>query len=82
MQHNESGDDKMAAIIEQIIEVENRGNAALIKIQQKRISQLKKIQKRQQEGKKIQAKRIVDNLKSSGILDKDGNLAFPYVEKD
>lgn len=82
MCERESRDIDMAVIIEQIIQYENRSNNEMLKIQEKRIASLLEIQRRQNEGKRIQEKRIIDRLISSGILDENGDFAFPYDEMD
>lgn len=72
--------DKMPIIIEEIVRVQRQDSDAFIKIQQKRLIQLKEIEQRKQNGQRIQAGRIVRNLQASGILDADGNLSKKYSD--
>lgn len=72
--------DKMPMIIEEIVRVQRQDSDAFIKIQQKRLIQLREIEQRKQNGKKIQTGRIVRNLQSSGILDANGNLSKKYSD--
>ena len=70
--------DNMPVIIEKIIQIERSESNAFIRIQQRRLQQLKEIEQRKQEGKKIQKGRIVKELQASGILDENGNLSEHY----
>lgn len=72
--------DKMPMIIEEIVRVQRKDSDAFIRIQQKRLIQLREIEQRKQEGKRIQTGRIVKELKSSGILDENGNLSKKYSD--
>lgn len=74
--------DNMPMVIEKIIRIERSESNAFIRIQQKRLLQLKEIEQRKQEGKKIQKGRIVKELQASGILDENGNLSKYYFEQD
>lgn len=81
-EYNRKDGDNMPVIIEKIICVEHRENIAFIKMQQKRLQQLKQIEQRKLEGKKIQKGRIIKELQAAGILDEDGNLSSHYIETD
>lgn len=72
--------DKMAAIIDEIVRVQRKESDEFIKMQKKRLIQLRKIEQRKQDGKKIRTERIVKELQASGILDADGNLSKIYSE--
>ena len=74
--------DNMQMIIEEIILVEKSANNSFLKIQQKRLTQLKEIESNKQKGKRIQKSRIVKELQSSGILDSNGNLSKHYFSED
>lgn len=74
--------DYMPVIIEKIICVEHSESIAFIRMQQKRLQQLKQIEQRKLEGKKIQKGRIVKELQAAGILDENGNLSRHYIEED
>lgn len=71
----------MATYFEQIVMLEQSETKEFIKKQEKRLKNLKDIQKRQEEGKKIQKQRVINQLKSSGILDDSGELAKPYSNR-
>ena len=79
---NRKDGDNMPVIIEKIIRVERSESNAFIRLQQKRLQQLKEIEQRKQEGKKVQKGRIVKELQASGILDENGNLSRHYFEQD
>lgn len=79
---NRKDGDNMPVIIEKIICVEHSESIAFIRMQQKRLQQLKRIEQRKLEGKKIQKGRIVKELQAAGILDEDGNLSRHYIEED
>lgn len=72
--------DKMPMIIDEIVRVQRKESDAFIKMQQKRLTQLREIEQRKQNGKKIQTGRIVKELQASGILDANGNLSKNYSE--
>lgn len=72
--------DKMSTIIDEIVRVQRKESDVFIKMQQKRLIQLREIEQRKQDGKKIQTGRIVKELQASGILDADGNLSKIYSE--
>ena len=78
MSETRKDEEDMAVVIERIVMTERSDTDAFIKIQKKRLSQLREIQKRQAEGKNIKYKRIISELQASGILDEDGNLSEPY----
>ena len=78
MSETRKDEEDVAVVIERIVMTERSDTDAFIKIQKKRLSQLRKIQKRQAEGKNIKYKRIISELQASGILDEDGNLSEPY----
>lgn len=44
----------------------------------KRLAQLRAIERRKKEGKRIQTKPIIEELQRAGILDENGDLAIPY----
>lgn len=81
-EYNRKDGDNMPVIIEKIICVEHSESITFIKMQQKRLQQLKQIEQRKLEGKKVQKGRIVKELQAAGILDEDGNLSSHYVEAD
>lgn len=68
----------MPVVIEKIISAQRSETDAFMKIQKKRLAQLQAVERRMNEGKRIQKKRILDDLRESGILDEDGNVAEPY----
>ena len=70
----------MAAVIERIIAIEQSESNEFIKMQKKRIMQLRAIEARMNQGKNIQKERIVVKLQKAGILDARGNLASPYSD--
>lgn len=70
--------DNMPVIIEKIIQIERSESNAFIRIQQSRLQKLKEIERRKQEGKRIQKGRIIKELQASGILDENGNLSNNY----
>lgn len=74
--------DNMPVVIEKIIQIERSESNAFIRIQQKRIQQLREIEQRKLDGKRIQKGRIIKELQASGILDEDGNLSKHYSEQD
>ena len=74
--------DNMPVVIEKIIEIERSESNAFIRIQQKRIQQLRGIEQRKLDGKRIQKGRIIKELQASGILDENGNLSKHYSEQD
>ena len=78
MSETRKDEEDVADVIERIVMTERSDTDAFIKIQKKRLSQLREIQKRQAEGKNIKYKRIISELQASGILDEDGNLSEPY----
>ena len=69
-------------VIEKIIQIERSESNAFIRIQQKRIQQLREIEQRKLDGKRIQKGRIIKELQASGILDENGNLSKHYSEQD
>ena len=72
----------MTMVIERIIKTENAESTAFIKKQEKRLEQLRHIERRKQEGKRIPIKQIIAELQEAGILDESENLAFPYGDKE
>ena len=74
--------DNMPVVIEKIIQIERSESNAFIRIQQKRIQQLREIEQRKLDGKRIQQGRIIKELQASGILDENGNLSKHYSEQD
>ena len=74
--------DNMPVVIEKIIKIERSESNAFIRIQQKRIQQLREIEQRKLDGKRIQRGRIIKELQASGILDENGNLSKHYSEQD
>lgn len=74
--------DNMPVVIEKIIQIERSESNAFIRIQQKRIQQLREIEQRKLDGKRIQKGRIIKELQASGILDENGNLSKHYSEQD
>ena len=74
--------DIMPVIIERIISIERAETDEFIKQQNKRLEQLKAIERRKNEGKKIHKKPIIEELQRAGILDEHGNLAAPYRDED
>ena len=64
--------------IEKIISENRKESDAFIKIQQKRIEQLRSIQKKPPQDREEDRKKIIKELQASGILDKNGKLAKPY----
>ena len=74
--------DNMPVLIEKIIRIERGESNAFIRIQQKRIQQLKEIEQRKLAGRRIQKGRIIKELQASGILDENGNLSKYYFEQD
>lgn len=74
--------DNMPVVIEKIIQIERSESNAFIRIQQKRIQQLREIERRKLDGKRIQKGRIIKELQASGILDENGNLSKHYSEQD
>ena len=78
MSETRRDEEEMAIVVERIVMTEHNDTDAFIKIQKKRLRQLHEIQKRKEEGKNINYKRIISELQNSGILDENGNLAEPY----
>lgn len=74
--------DNMPVVIEKIIQIERSESTAFIRIQQKRLQQLREIEQRKLDGKKIQKGRIIKELQASGILDENGNLSKHYSKQD
>ena len=72
----------MAVVIERIIMTERSDSDAFIKYQNKRLHQLREIQKRKEEGKRIKRGIIISELKASGVLDESGKLAKPYSSEE
>lgn len=72
--------DKMPIIIEEIVRVQRKDSDEFIKIQQRRLVQLKEIEQRKRDGKKVQTGRIIKELQLSGILDESGNLSKKYSD--
>ena len=72
--------DIMPKIIEEIVLIQRKDSDTFIKIQRKRLAQLREIEQRKQNGKKIQRGRIVKELQASGILDAHGNLSKKYYD--
>lgn len=74
--------DIMPTIIEEIVRIEHSESDAFIRLQQKRLVQLREIEEKKQQGKRIQKIRIVRELQNSGILDESGNLSEIYFNQD
>lgn len=74
--------DNMAATIEKILISQSAQRNDFLKKQNKRLLQLKEIEKRKIEGKQVQQKRIISKLQRAGILDQDGKLSAPYRLED
>lgn len=72
--------DKMPVIIEEIVRIQRKDSDEFIKIQQRRLIQLKEIEQRKRDGKKVQTGRIIKELQVSGILDASGNLSKIYSD--
>lgn len=72
--------DKMPVIIEEIVRIQRKDSDEFIKIQQRRLIQLKEIEQRKRDGKKVQTGRIIKELQASGILDASGNLSKIYSD--
>lgn len=70
----------MPVVIEEIVHAQHMESDAFIRTQQKRLMQLKEIQQRKNNGKRVKKNRIVKELQESGILDKNGNLSKYYSE--
>ena len=75
---NERFGDIMPVIIERIIRFERAETDAFIK----RLAQLRAIERRKKEGKRIQTKPIIEELQRAGILDENGDLAIPYRDEE
>lgn len=72
----------MSIIIERIIRIEHSESDTFMRLQQRRLQQLREIEQRKQEGKRIRKTRIIKELQNSGILDKNGDLSKHYFELD
>ncbi len=79
---NERFGDIMPVIIEKIIRFERAETDAFIKHQNKRLVQLRAIERRKKEGKRIRKKPIIEELQRAGILDENGDLAVPYRDEE
>lgn len=62
--------------------IERAETDAFIKQQNKRLAQLRAIERRKKEGKRIQTKPIIEELQRAGILDENGDLAIPYRDEE
>lgn len=74
--------DFMPLVIERIISIERAEADAFMKIQQKRLTELKEMERKKNAGEVIDVKPIVKGLQEAGILDEKGNLAAPYRSVD
>lgn len=72
----------MTAVIERIISVERADTDAFIKRQNERLKKLKAMEQRKKNGKRVNTKPIVEGLQRAGILDKNGDLAYPYRDNE
>lgn len=66
-------------IIKQIIEYENKEYDEFMEYQEKRILELKELQKRKKRGEDIDLSSVLSGLRKSGILDSENNIAMPYL---
>ena len=74
--------DIMPVVIERIISIERAETDAFMKRQKKELIRLQTIEQRKREGKRVNTQPIIKSLQKAGILDKNGNLAFPYRDED
>lgn len=72
----------MTAVIERIISVERADTDAFIKRQNERLKKLRAMEQRKKNGKRVNTKPIVEGLQRAGILDKNGDLAYPYRDNE
>lgn len=72
----------MTAVIERIISVERADTDAFIKRQNERLKKLKAMEQRKKNGKRVNTKPIIEGLQRAGILDKNGDLAYPYRDNE
>lgn len=82
LNNNKENGDNMAIIIEKIIISQTTQVNSFLKKQDRRIAQLREIQQRKMEGKRIQQNRIISKLQRAGILDENGELSAPYRNDD
>lgn len=74
--------DIMPVIIERIISIERAETDAFMKRQKRELARLQAIEQRKRAGKRVNTKPIIEGLQKAGILDKHGNLAAPYRDKE
>lgn len=66
-------------IVKQIIAYENKEYDEFTKHQEKKILELKELQKRKENGEDVDISGILQDLRKSGILDSENNIAMPYL---
>lgn len=66
-------------IVKQIIAYENKEYDEFAKHQEKKILELKELQKRKENGEDVDISSILQDLRKSGILDSENNIAMPYL---
>lgn len=66
-------------IVKQIIAYENKEYDEFAKHQEKKILELKELQKRKENGEDVDISGILQDLRKSGILDSENNIAMPYL---
>jgi len=76
---NIAGGIDLEQIIKQIIKCENREYDEFIEYQEKRILELKELQRKQKNGEDVDLSGILNGLRKSGILDSENNIAMPYL---
>lgn len=69
----------MKQIVKQIIEYENREYDEFMEYQEKRILELKELQKRKNRGENVDLSGVLYSLRKSGVLDAKNNIAMPYL---
>lgn len=67
----------MVQIVKQIIDCENKEYDEFMKYQEKRILELKELQKRKKRGEDVDLSGVLRGLRKSGILDSKNNIAMP-----
>lgn len=65
-------------IVNRIIECENQEYDEFMDYQERRIAELKELQKRKNNGESVDISGILLSLRKSGILDSNNNIMQPY----